>query len=147
MAAAWAPLGIVLIVAATVAVLVFASIRYWIDARAAERRERGRFALLRKLAEQPAESVQLILERLREEDAKERERTHVKAHRARREGLQGGLVVVAVGIGLSATLVAVEPRVWMVGLIPILVGTVVFMFAFFAESPDHPKSDPSGPDR
>jgi hypothetical protein len=73
--------------------------------------------------------------------------THVKAHRARREGLQGGLVVVAVGIGLSATLVAVEPRVWMVGLIPILVGTVVFMFAFFAESPDHPKSDPSGPDR
>lgn len=85
----------------------------------------------------------MIQEWLPEEDANERERARVRAYRARKEALQGGLVAVAVGVGLSATLVAVEPRVWMVGLIPILVGTVIFMFAFFDTPTDRPKRDSS----
>ncbi len=122
------------IAAATVAVFAFLSVAYWVSARADERKSRDRYALLRRIAEQPAESAQLVIALVREEDARLERRAQDRAHRARRDGMQSGAILVAIGVGLSLMLYAIgsSSGVWTVGLIPGLVGLVLFVFAFFS---------------
>jgi hypothetical protein len=131
--------------AASVAFFTFLIATHWIDVRAAERQVRDRLALLRKIADQPAESAQLMADLLREDDARTAKRERARAREARRENLQGGMVVVAVGVGLGIMLAAVEPsqHVWTVGFIPILIGLVSIVFAFFGE----PTGDVAADDR
>jgi hypothetical protein len=117
--------------------IAFFSVRiatHWIDTRAAERRTRDRLALLRKLVDSPAESTRVVSELLREEDMREERRVRRKRQKARRDDMQGGLMVVASGIGVSIMLAAIVPRpIWTVGLILVFVGVIVFSFAYFTE--------------
>jgi hypothetical protein len=119
--------------AASIAFFSFLIATRWIEARAAERRARDRFALLRKLAEQPADSVQRLLDLVREEDAREEQRLRLRRIQERREDLKGGVILMAVGAGVALmlnTVITTKP-VWTVGLIPALVGVIVFTFAYF----------------
>ena len=72
----------------------------------------------------------MIIEFLREDEARRDRETAV---RARRDGLQGGAVIVAVGFGLSTFLYYLIPNntrpVWLVGLMLVFVGLVIFGFA------------------
>jgi hypothetical protein len=122
--------------AASIALFSFLIATHWIDVRAAERRTRERFALLRKLAEMPPDSVQRLIDLVREDDAREEERERQRRAEARREDLKGGVILMAAGIGVSIMLAAIVPagRVWTVGLIPALVGVIVFGFAYFNQS-------------
>jgi Flp pilus assembly protein TadB len=122
------------IAAATLAVFAFLSVVYWVTARADERKTRDRYALLRKIAEQPAESAQLVIALVREEDARLEQRARNRAHQARRDGMQSGAILIAVNVGLSLMLytTASGSQVWTVGLIPGLIGVVLFLFAFFS---------------
>jgi Flp pilus assembly protein TadB len=128
------------IAAATVAVFAFLSVAYWVTARADERKARDRYALLRKIAEQPVETAQPVIALGREEDARLEQLAHARARQRRRDGMQSGAILVAIATGLSLMLYAIpsSPAVWTVGLIPGLVGVVLFLFACF--------SRPSGSD-
>jgi hypothetical protein len=121
--------------AASIAFFAFLITAHWIDTRAAERQVRDRLALLRKIADQPAESARLMADLLREDEARTAKRERARAREARRENIQGGMVVVAVGVGLAIMLAAVEPseQVWTVGFIPVLIGLVSIGFALFGE--------------
>jgi hypothetical protein len=121
--------------AASIAFFAFLIAAHWIDTRAAERQVRDRLALLRKIADQPPESARLMADLLREDEARTAKRERARAREARRENIQGGMVVVAVGVGLAIMLAAVEPseQVWTVGFIPVLIGLVSIGFALFAE--------------
>jgi hypothetical protein len=124
--------------AASIAFFSFLIATRWIEVRAAERRARDRFALLRKLAEQPADSVQRLLDLVREDDAREEEREHARQARERREDLKGGAILIATGIGVAIMLgmLGTSKPIWTVGLVPALVGSIIFTFAFISESPD-----------
>ena len=119
--------------AGTVAVFSYLSLTAWIRARKAERTDLERYALYRKLAEMPAEATERVLARLREEDARQEDEKREKANRARRDSLQGGAIILAVGFGLSFYLRAISPdgRVWTVGLMLILIGLVIVGFGWF----------------
>ena len=114
----------------------------WIEARADDRRARERFALLRKLADQPTESVQRLIDLVREDDAREALREQRRLDAARREELKGGVILVAVGACLAVFLANLTPMkaLWTIGLIPASVGVVTFVFAFFSPRP-RPRSE------
>lgn len=109
--------------------LVFAwtSVTYWISARAAERRMRERYALLKHLSERPAETVQVVLEQLRQDDAKEEERLRARAAVMRRGKMEGAFILLALGASLGLFLYYLAPggALWMIGLMPALIGVVL----------------------
>lgn len=118
--------------AASIAFFGFLVATHWIDTRAAERKMRDRLALLRKIADQPTETTRLVIDLLREEDARQEQRARRKLQKARRDDMQGGAMLVAAGIGVSIMLSALAPpRIWTVGFIPAFIGVIVFAFAFF----------------
>jgi hypothetical protein len=129
-----------LFIAATiVAVFAFLSVAIWVEARANERKTRDRYALLRKISEQPAERAELVLALVREDDARGERAALRKAAQARRDGMQAGSILVAIGAGLSILLYTVAPsgRVWTAGLMLVFIGLVVFGFAFFTRPVAH----------
>ena len=109
----------------------FLTVSHWISTTSAERRERERLALLRKLAEQPS-AVDAMRAFLSDEDARAEERARQRAIYARRDAIQGGVTVLAVGIGLSVFLFFIAPNnaVWTIGVILILVGAVATVFGY-----------------
>lgn len=113
-----------------IGVFGFLAVGAWAGARASERKAQARDALLAKAAEQPTEAARVIIEFLREDEAR---RDREAAVRARRDGLQGGAVTVAVGLGLSMFLYYLVPNnakpVWLFGLMLVFVGLVIFGFA------------------
>lgn len=123
------------VAAAVVALFTFLTASHWVTTRADERRARERYAVLRKVAEQPTEAAQQVLGVLREEDARAEEHRRRKASRARRDSLQGGAILVATGVGLGIFLYAVAPTkaVWTLGIMLVLMGIVVTAFAFFSK--------------
>jgi VIT1/CCC1 family predicted Fe2+/Mn2+ transporter len=118
--------------------LVFAwtSVTYWISARAAERRMRERYALLKHLSERPAESVQAVLEQLRQDDAREEEHRRAKAAFMRRGKLEGGFIMMAGGAALAVFLYFLGPRtaLWAIGLMPMALGVVLAVSAWLEKS-------------
>jgi len=117
--------------AASVALFAFLSIAAFAGTHAQERKERDRFALLKSLAEQPTESAQKVIDLLREQE----EQARVKKEREERRGFFiGGLVLVAVGVGLTVMLLALAGKegVWTVGLIPFLIGVVLTSIGVFS---------------
>ena len=116
--------------AAVVAVFAFCSIVVWVSTPARERQARDRLALLKTLAEHPGENAAQILELLRTEDEKRAERRE----RDEKSGyIVGGLIVMAVGVGLGAMLAILDNRggTWSVALIPFLIGCVLLGAGLF----------------
>ena len=111
--------------AAVIAVFAFSSIVAWASTPARERQARDRLALLKTLAEHPGEHARQVLDLLREEDeapARKKEREEQKGW------IAGGLIVIAVGVGLGVMLVILGDRGdWTVALIPFLIGCVLLV--------------------
>jgi hypothetical protein len=117
----------------------YLSVAHWVDARTRDRQARDRLALLRKVAEQSPESARLVFEQLRQEEAIARERERREARKSRRNGMQAGVMLIALGIALGVMFAVVASKrepVWIMGLIPISVGVVLFAFAAFDKSSD-----------
>ncbi len=112
-----------LLAAASVAVFAFLSIVVWVQAQAAERKTRDRFALLKALAENPGENAQRVLAYLREEEQGKLAR---KAVEERKGFMVGGMVCIACGIGLWVMI----PTALGVGLLVFLVGVALLPFGF-----------------
>ena len=116
--------------AAVVAVFAFCSIVVWVSAPARERQVRDRIALLKTLAENPSDTAREVLALLREEEGKGAARRQAEEKRGY---VVGGLVVMAVGVGLGVMLVALgnDDGVWSVGLLPFLIGCVLLGAGLF----------------
>lgn len=115
------------------ALFTFLSVGAWAGGRVEERKTAERYALFRKLAEQPSDTARLVLEMVREEEAKNEEKERRRKLRSRRDALLTGSILIATGVGLSV-MVGVLSRKGasaLVGLIPILIGLVVSLFAWF----------------
>jgi Flp pilus assembly protein TadB len=125
----------------TVAVFAFLSVAHWVSARTKERIARERYMLLRKVADQPTETARLVLDKLREDDARQEERARQREAKARRDERLGGLIMLAIGLGLSIFLYAVAPEagVWTIGIMIVLIGIV--MLAFTARRPSDAKRE------
>ena len=119
------------VAAAVVALFAFLSVAHWVTTRADERKVRERYIVLRKIAEQPTEAAQQVLALLREDDARAAEKDRRRASEAWRESLQGGFILMATGIGLGVFLYAVAPgkNVWTLGIMLVLMGLVITVFA------------------
>ena len=94
----------------------------WSAERRKEREAYYRFEMLKKLADQQASNAPIVLEVLREQE-------RARERRQRQGLLLGGPVSMAVGIGLMLFFraVASEP-VWLIGMIPFLVGVVLLIY-------------------
>lgn len=110
----------------------FIAVAVWTGARYAERETYYHSELIKKAMEAPSAAG---LDYLRERDRE----NALRAARKTRSGMRlGGLVTVAAGIGLMIFLNEIsvyqtggERNVYLVGLIPILVGAVLFVYSFF----------------
>ncbi len=101
-----------------VALFSFVAVASWADARRKEREAYYKSETLKKVAESQAGGA--VLELFREEQKVE--------DRRRREGLKlGGVVNLAVGVGLLIFLKALvhEEAVYLVGVIPLLIGAAL----------------------
>jgi hypothetical protein len=117
--------------AAVVATFAFCSIVVWVSTPARERQARDRIALLKTLAENPSDTAREVLALLREEEGKRAARRQAEEKRGY---VVGGLVVMAVGVGLGVMLLALgnDGGVWSVGLIPFLIGCVLLGAGLFS---------------
>jgi hypothetical protein len=111
----------------------FIAVATWAGARHAERETYYRTELIKKAMESPSAAG---LDYLRERD---REMASRAAHKTRSGIRLGGLVAVAAGVGLMVFLRGIslesignERGVYLLGLIPILVGVTLFGYSFFS---------------
>jgi hypothetical protein len=107
-----------------VALFAFVAVASWSDSRRREREAYYKSDTLKKVAE--AQGAPAVLELLREEQK--------QAAIKRREGLKlGGLINLAVGLGLMIFLAALIPKdpVYLVGVIPLLIGAVLLGYGLF----------------
>jgi hypothetical protein len=110
-----------------IALFTFLAIATWASARRRERESYYRHETLKKLADQPGDSAEKILSILHEE-------ADLAMQRRRDAQRIGGLVTLAVGVGLTILIRVAEPNdpVFVVGFIPLLVGLVLAAYGFFA---------------
>ena len=107
-----------------VALFSFIAVASWADARRKEREAYYKSETLKKIAE--SQGAGAVVDLLREE--------HKQATMKRREGLKlGGLVNIAVGVGLMAFLGGLihEERIYLVGLIPLFIGVALLGYVLF----------------
>ena len=104
----------------------FIAVASWADARRKEREAYYKNDALKKIAESPAPSAAAALEYMREQNRNTALR--------RREGIKlGGLITTAVGLALLIFLwKLIGPPVDLAALIPLLVGLVLFGYAYSA---------------
>lgn len=102
----------------------FISVVVWIESRQKERETHYRDEMARKIAE--AGDSGPILEYVRETERVDAARVRIKARVA-------GLITAAVGVALMIFLYGVAPAtsVYLVGLIPLLIGVVLLIFSEF----------------
>lgn len=115
-----------LCMALVIAIFSFLAVAIWAYNRRRERELYYYTESLKKIAEAQQPAANAALEFLREQEK-------IRAGRFR-EGLKlGGLVTVAVGIGLFPLLRAAGPShgAYLVGLIPLLVGIALLVYAYF----------------
>jgi len=112
----------------SIALFTFLGVAVWTGTRAEERKLYYKNDLLKKIAESPEASGAAALQYLREQ--------HRMAQEKRRGGLQlGGLITAAIGVGTMIFLLAmVHQPVFFVGLIPLLIGAVLFFYGRFMMS-------------
>jgi len=109
---------------------IFLPISVWMEARRKEREAYYKAETIRRIAEAPGEGAKAAIELLREEDRLRQIR--------KLEGMKvGGLVNIAVGVGLTAMLwVLTGPQgPYLVGLIPGLIGVALLAYVFFLAEP------------
>lgn len=119
----WAFLSI----AAVVLFGIFIPLVKWIDSRRKEREAFYKAETFRRVAEAQGESGKAAIELLREEDRLQR----IKM----REGMKiGGVITLAVGVGLSIFLRAMtggeQGAPYLVGLIPALIGAAMLVYVY-----------------
>jgi hypothetical protein len=108
-----------------VSVFSFVAVAVWSDARLRERKAYYKNEMLKKIAEMQGAGAASVLEILRDQER--------SAERRRREGIKlGGLVTVAVGIGLLVFLrqFVLDRPVYLCGLIPLLVGVALLAYSY-----------------
>jgi len=109
-----------MMVVITTASLSFVAVIVWIALRTRERELHYRNETIKKIAESGTSTA--AIDYVRETDR--------LAAQHRRGGLRlGGLISIAVAIGLMVFLRAIAGSVYLVGLIPLLVGVVLFSYA------------------
>jgi len=121
---------------ASIALFSFRAVAVWSSERRREREAYYRSETLRKIAETQGAGGSAAIEFLREEEK--------NAARHRREGQKlGGLVTVAVGIGIMVFIKAVDIRdpepAYLVGLIPLLIGVARLVYAYFLAPKESPE--------
>lgn len=116
-------------IVAMICVFTFVAIAAWSENRLKEREAYYRHETYRKLADGQGSS-QEVLELMREEE-------RARARRLRDGLLLGGLITGVSGLGVMIFLyVIVEVKgVFLVGLIPLLIGLVLTLFALFKKPP------------
>ncbi len=113
-------------VVGSIALFSFLAVASWSDARRREREAYYKNETLKKIAESSGEGARAAIELLREQ-----EKSTVKR---RLEGMKlGGLITAVVGIGVMVLLHGIandEGPVYLVGLIPLLIGLALLVYAF-----------------
>jgi Domain of unknown function (DUF6249) len=112
---------------ASVDLFSFVAVAVWSSERRREREAYYRSETLRKIAETQGAGGSSAIEFLREEER--------NAVRRRQEGLKlGGLITVAVGVGMMVFIAAVDCRgtepAYLVGLIPLLIGVALLSYTY-----------------
>ena len=104
----------------------FVAIISWADFRRKEREAYYRHETLKKISEMPPESGLALL----------RQEERSNAHRRRENIKLGGLITLGVGIGLMIFLRAIDSNqpVYIVGLIPLLVGIALLSYSYVLAS-------------
>jgi hypothetical protein len=127
-------------VAAIIAVFTFTAVAVWSENRRRERESFYRHELFQKMLDQPGGSVQAVQEMMQKFSKDE----ETRRRRKEVEGMKvGGLVTTAAGIGLLIFLYFLVPgrSVFMVGLIPLLVGFALMTYSFgIARAPEEPRA-------
>lgn len=113
---------------ASVALFSFIAVAVWSQERRREREAYYRSETLRRIAETQGAGGDSAIEFLREEEK--------NAVRRRQEGQKlGGLITVAVGIGMMVFIKAVDRSdpdpAYLVGLIPLFIGVALLAYAYF----------------
>jgi hypothetical protein len=111
----------------------FVSIAVWTEARRKEREAYYKSETMRRITESTGDGGRQALEIMREEERIRQAAQRAKDLRAI-EGLKiGGLVNVGVGVGLSIFLFSFNSRspVYLVGLIPAMIGVALLVYALF----------------
>jgi hypothetical protein len=114
---------------ASIALFSFLTVSSWTDGRRKEREAYYKAETMKRLTEAQGNGAATVLEIIREE-----ERIMV---RRRRDGTRlGGLVTVATGLGLGIFLHAVvsEAPVYLIGVIPLLVGAALMVWSYLLTS-------------
>jgi hypothetical protein len=115
--------------AIVVSVFAFLSLVAWVTAPSKERLARDRFALLKTLAELPGENAARVLDILQQDDQASKAKA---ARNERRSWVDGGIILIAVGVALTVMLIAHGGSgVWSVGLIPLLLGVAMLLIGLF----------------
>jgi hypothetical protein len=111
----------------TTASLSFVAVIVWLGSRLKEREDYYRSETIKKIAESGSSTA--ALDYLRETD-------RIALQRIRGGLRLGGLVSAAIGIGLMVYLrgIVLGSGTYLVGLIPLLVGIVLFVYAQFMMS-------------
>jgi hypothetical protein len=114
-------------VVGSIALFSFLAVASWAEARRKEREAYYTSEAVKKIAESSAEGAKSALELLREKQK--------NAQSRRLEGLKlGGLITTAVGIGVMVLLRGIandDGPVYLVGLIPLLIGAVLVLYVFW----------------
>jgi hypothetical protein len=108
-----------------IAVFSWLAVASWSDARRREREAYYKSEVLKKVAETPGAGAVSALEIMREEER--------NAERRRHGGLRlGGLICLAVGIGMMVFLRAMERSepAYLVGIIPLLIGVALLAYSY-----------------
>lgn len=109
---------------------VFIPLVSWIEGRRKEREAYYRAETLRRVSEASGDGAKATLELLWEENRQKRQQA--------REGLKiGGLINIAVGLGLIPFLKMLLPgqAVYLCGLIPLLIGVAMLAYVFLLADP------------
>jgi hypothetical protein len=110
----------------SIALFSFLGVASWSEARRKEREAYYRSETLKKIAESSGEGAKSALELIREQEK--------SAVKRRLEGMKlGGLITAVVGIGVMVLLHGIandEGPVYLVGLIPLLIGVALLVYAF-----------------
>jgi len=110
----------------SIALFSFLAVAAWADARRKEREAYYTSETLKKIAESSGEGAKAAIDMLREQE-------HTTMLHRRGGQRLGGLITLAVGIGLMAFLRAVAtdgPGVYLVGLIPTLIGAALLAYSY-----------------
>jgi Domain of unknown function (DUF6249) len=111
-----------------VALFSFIAVATWAGERRREREAYYRSETLKKITEAQSTGGASALDFLREEE-------RIEARRKREGQKLGGLITMAVGVGMMVFLRGLPDAdarfVYLVGLIPLLIGIVLLVYAFF----------------